>query len=190
MKNFRKINNLEKKIILDSIFKISSKILALFKKIESELFISLNGSDPKKNYPSVFLIQENLVQIIQNFTPQINLCSAGLYFGFIKKNQFYLSLEGTEFLDDLGIFSEKYKILVNDRGEKSLFYGNQVLKKFIFKIPKNLKKNDFLLIKNKENELIALGRAQLDYQSIKYLNSKEVVALNLIDKGTYLRTSQ
>ena len=61
----------------------------------------------------------------------------GVYFGFIKKNQFLLSLEGAEFLNKLNMFQY---LFVNDDGEKSVLYGNHIMKKFFNKRPKFLKR--------------------------------------------------
>ena len=65
-----------------------------------------------------------------------------------------------------------------------------IIKDFISKIPENLKKNKFLLIFNTSNELLSIAQSQIDKEQYLNLKSYELVALNLIDKGYYLRIKQ
>lgn len=191
-REFQKINENEKKIIEGSISKISPKISMFLKKLQQHFYISFKNLDSKKDYPTIHLVPSNLTEIMNTVTPMLNanIISAGLYFGFIKNNQFFLSLEGAEYLFKEGVFLENNLMQVNEDGEKSILYGNNVLKTMIAKISPSVKKNDFLLVFNQKSELIAIARSQLDYFSIENLNPKAIVALNLIDKGYYLRKKQ
>lgn len=190
--NFRKINENELQIIEVSLSKISPKISIFLKKVQYHFYISFKNTDSIKEYPTIYLIPSNLTKIMNMVTPILNasINSAGLYFGFIKKNQFFLSLEGTEYLFKEGAYLDNNLIQVNEDGEKSILYGNNVLKTMIAKISPSVKKNDFLLVFNQKSELIAIARSQLDCFSIENLNPKAIVALNLIDKGYYLRKKQ
>ena len=116
--------------------------------------------------------------------------SVGIFFGFIKKSIFFLSLEGAEFLYENKIFSESQQLILNKKGEKSFLYGNNISKKMVDKIPKNLKNRDFLLVLNDVNEILGIGRSQCDHQIIQTLNSEDTIAINLSDKGYYLRKNQ
>ena len=189
-KNFRIINETEKKIISESILKIEPKILSLLNEIEFKLFISFNQLFLDSNYPIIYLIQNDIINIIDNVSSEISLISAGIYFGFIKKSKFFLSLEGAEFLYQMKVFSDSNYIFVNDKGERAILYGNKIIKDFISKIPENLKKNKFLLIFNTSNELLSIAQSQIDKEQYLNLKSYELVALNLIDKGYYLRIKQ
>lgn len=190
IKNFRAINETEKKIVHNSISKISQKILLFLKKTENQLFISLDASNSKIKYPFMYLVPKNLTKFIYKINPGINIHSAGLYFGFIKKNIFFLSLEGAEYLFEKGYLTEGSRIFATEKGEKSILYGNKILKKMISKIPSTLRKNEFLFIFNRKKELIAIARSQVDYLTCQDLKPKEVIAQNLIDKGYYLRKKQ
>ncbi|MFX1340161.1 MAG: hypothetical protein ACFFDK_16235 [Promethearchaeota archaeon] len=101
-----------------------------------------------------------------------------------------MSLEGVEFLYQMNVFSEKNYIIVNDKGEKAVLYGNRITKEIISKIPENLKKSEFLLILNQSNELISVAQSQVDKDRYSTLKINDLVALNLIDKGYYLRIKQ
>ncbi|MHA1491221.1 MAG: hypothetical protein ACTSRI_16425 [Promethearchaeota archaeon] len=190
IKNFRAINKIEKKIVHDSIMKISLKILLFLKKNENQLFISLDSSNSKNNPPFIYLVPKNLTKFINKINPRINIRSAGLYFGFIKKNIFFLSLEGAEYLFEKGYLTKDSQIFATEKGEKSILYGNKILKKMISKIPSTLRKNEFLFIFNQKKELIAIARSKVDYLTCQDLKPKEVIALNLNDKGYFLRKEQ
>jgi len=60
----------------------------------------------------------------------------------------------------------------------------------IIKIPSNLEKKEFLLVFNRLNELIAIAQAQIGYKTSQNLNTSDLIALNLNDKGYYLRRKQ
>ncbi len=133
---------------------------------------------------------KNLAKVINNLELKAYIISAGINFGFIKRNRFLLSLEGAEFLLNLNLFTRSHQLYINELGEKSILYGNKVLKNMIALVNHNLKKNDFLLVFNQKKELIALAKSQVDYNRIKILDSDEFIAINLIDKGYYLRIKQ
>jgi len=189
-KKFREINETEKGIITDSVLKISTKILSVLKKIDYKIYIALVNKTSKNNYPSIFLIPNNLTKNLVKFQQEISIITAGLYFGFIKKGEFYLSLEGAEFLHKSGCFSKNQELYVNRSGEKSILYGNRISKSMIAKIPTGLQKNAFLLVFNLTNELIAIAKSQVNYVTYENLNLKDPIAINLVDKGYYLRKKQ
>jgi len=189
-KKFREINETENGIITDSVLKISTKILSVLKKIDYKIFIALVNKTSKNNYPSIFLIPNNLTKNLVKFQQDISVNSVGLYFGFIKKGEFYLSLEGAEFLHKSGCFSKNQELYVNRNGEKSILYGNRISKSMIEKIPTGLQKNAFLLVFNLTNELIAIAKSQVNYVTYENLNLKDPIAINLVDKGYYLRKRQ
>ena len=189
-KKFRKVNETENAIITDSVLKISTTISSVLKKIDYKIYVKLYNKISKNNYPFIFLIPNNLTKDLVNFQQEISVISAGLYFGFIKKGEFYLSLEGAEFLLMLGCFSKQQKIYVNEDGEKAILYGNRILKRNIAEITTELKKGVFLLVFNLEKELIAIAKSQVNYPIYKNLNPNEMVAINLVDKGYYLRKRQ
>ncbi|MFX0081921.1 MAG: hypothetical protein ACFE94_09230 [Candidatus Hodarchaeota archaeon] len=187
---FREINEIEKKIIFTTLSNISPKILTLIDNLEKDLFISTYELSIDDNFPSIYLISNEQHKLIKDFDNKPRICSAGLYFGFIKKGIFYLSLEGAEFLNKLNLFSEFQTIRVNEKGEKSILYGNNILKSMIVEIPINLKERDFLLIFNILNEIIAIAQSRVKNQNVQKLMQKEIIAMNLSDKGYYLRKKQ
>ena len=190
LKNFRIVNKTEKNIIINSLSDISTNTLTIFEKNDYILFIELSDKGLKNNFPIIFLVPTYLNKTIDKLGEKESIVSAGIYFGFIKKNQFRLSLEGAEFLLNLNLFPENHLAIVDNEGEKAILYGNHLLGKMIIKISNEVKKNDFLLVFNHSNELICIARSQVDFEEFKNLKANEIVAFNLIDKGYYLRKKQ
>ncbi|MBY8983914.1 MAG: hypothetical protein KGD65_02490 [Candidatus Lokiarchaeota archaeon] len=190
LENFRQITSFEKQIILRSLSTISSKILQNLDEQQYFLFISFNEKEIKNNYPMIFLLTAVQKKSLDLINDKNIVHSVGQYFGFIKKDSFFLSLEGAEFLFKNGIFSEFHQLLLNKKGEKSFLYGNNISKIMIHKIPQEFKKKDFLLVLNDLNEVIGISQSQCDHQIIHSLNSKDTIAINLSDKGIYLRKTQ
>jgi ribosome biogenesis protein Nip4 len=190
IKNFRKINEKEKKIIINSLREISPKLLSTFKEFEFNIYFSLIELKKFNKFPEIFLILGENNKIIKN--PEIKniTCSAGLFLGYIKKGKFFVSLESVEFLYKKGKFSAFNQLYVNSKGEKAVLYGNDITKNMILKMPSNFKKNDFMIIFNASKEIIAIAKAQVNYDNIKNLKSKSKIAYNLVDKGYYLRKKQ
>jgi len=190
LENFRQINSFEKKIILRSLSTDSSKILQTLDDLHYFLYISFQQKETKNNYPVVFLITMDQKKYLDLINVKNLVYSVGLYFGFIKRSVFFLSLEGSEFLYENEILSESHHLSLNKKGEKSILYGNDILKENVIIFSPNLRKDDFLVIKNTQNEIIAIAKSLINKQDLKILNPRDKIALNLVDKGYYLRKSQ
>ena len=189
-KNFRPINNYEKNIVTTSLSQISLKFISLLDEKFYNLYIQLKSPIIKGNQLPIYLIQpkqNNLKQLIQ-LTSHIS--SIGLYFGFIKKGFFFLSLEGAEFLYRNKYILEKNQIIVKIQGEKSILYGNNILKKMLANFSLELEINDQVIVLNELKEIIAIGIIKVDGNDFYNLKSDDLIAVNLIDKGYYLRKNQ
>ena len=190
LKTFRLVNKIETSMIYEFLIKLSPNILPFFEKKDYRLYISLNELEAESKFPSIFLISENQGILLEKVLKAVIVSSAGNYFGFIKKGNFFLSLEGLEFLFKSNLFSNLKRINVSDKGEKSILYGNNIQKNMIIKIPINTKQKDILVVLNKFDEVIAIAQSKHDHQSIQQLKPKELIAINLNDKGYYLRRNQ
>ena len=189
LNTFRLVNEIETTMIYDSIIKLDPKILPFFDNSDNRLYISLNELEVKGKFPSIFLISKNQLKLLWTLKND-KITSAGIYFGFIKKGNFYISLEGAEFLYNNNLFSDLKRIRLNDKGEQSILYGNNILKTMIHDISSSLKQNEILLVFNRNDEIIALAQSKYNYQNIQKLKPKELIAINLNDKGYYLRRNQ
>ena len=187
---FRNINNIEKDLIATSFNIISAKLSPVFDKIKSLLYISINISTSEKAYPSIYLITNEQQKIIDESNIIYGIYTAGLYFGLIKRGIFYFSIEGAEYLYKSGIYTDFKQLILNESGEKSFLYGNNILKKMVTKSPTNLKEKDFLIILNKFDEIIGLGLSRTNNEKMVHLKPKNIIAINLSDKGQYLRITQ
>ncbi|MFW9988745.1 MAG: hypothetical protein ACFFC3_08835, partial [Candidatus Odinarchaeota archaeon] len=187
--NFRKINKIEREIIINSFSKIIPKSLKIIDDLKNRLYISIENLKYKTNFPNIYLLSKTQINSLKILESN-KIISAGLFFGFIKKGNFYLSLESAEFLYFNNIISVFKKAQVNDKGEKSILYGNNLLKKMIYSFPDSFEQNDILLIFNKNEEILALAQSKIDYKYGQEDQSNELIAKNLIDKGFYLRKNQ
>lgn len=187
---FRRINTIETKFIINSIKTISTELLPIFDSLKELLYILINNSTIEKDYPSIYLITDKLQKILNNVNFLNRIYEAGLYFGFIKRGEFYFSIEGVEYLYKNGIFTKFKLVNLNANGEKSFLYGNSILKKMVRKSPDTLEKEDFLLILNSFNEIIGLGISRVNNEILLNLKPSDVFAINIKDKGEYLRRRQ
>ena len=189
MNTFRLINNIEKSIVDDTLLKISSEILSFLKK-DFRFYIYINDEQVRSKYPLIYLVSRDNSNFLEEKLKYENITTAGIYFGFIKKGFFHLGLEGVEFLDNHNILPKSRKITISEKGEKSILYGNDILKSVITTIPPVLEKNNILAVYNQKNEIIAIARATISVNSFQNLNLNQKVAQNLVDKGYYLRKKQ
>jgi len=188
--HFRQINEIEKEVISKSLSNISPNYLQILKRSKKKLYISIIESNLKTEYPTIYLVSDEFLKIINLSAFENKIYSAGLYVGFIKKGKFYLSLEGAEFLYSQGILSDLKRIDLNEEGEKSVLYGNNILKNMVVKAPSNLQKGDFLLIFNNLNEILAIAQSKVSNKVLQNLKPNDIIATNLCDKGIYLRKKQ
>jgi ribosome biogenesis protein Nip4 len=188
--SFRVINNTEKTLIRKSVSKISSNVLPFLDSLKDVLYISFNQKSSGNLNPKIFLLNQKHKSLVEEIEDKDLINEAGLYIGFIKKGNFLISLEFLEYLYKNHNVSDLKRFWTNIRGEKSVLYGNNIRKEMVDKIPEDLKRDDFVLIFNQLNEIIAFCRSKVNRDEIYDLKPKEVIAINLIDKGKYLRRKQ
>ena len=190
MNTFRLINKIEKSIINNSLLKFSSEVLSYFKKKDYRFYIFINDEQTKNKFPLIYLVPYEISNFLEEKLKNENINTAGIYFGFIKKGIFHLSLEGAEFFLNKNIIPNQFILIVTNKGEKAILYGNPIIKKMVFNIPSDLQKKAILLVLNESRKLIALARSEINYSNYNLLNQEDLVAKNLIDKGYYLRKKQ
>ena len=185
--SFRQINNIELQIIITSFIKISAKFLAILDNLKTKLYTSIKHSTNRTNYLSIYLITDEQQNLLNEINIRNKIYATGVFFGLIKRGVFLLSIEGAEFLYVSNIFPDFKKLILNENGEKSTLYGNNILKKMVVYSPIDLKKTDFLLLLNENDEILGLGFSQTNNEQILNLKPSDLIALNLSDKGYYLR---
>ena len=182
----RPINLTEKEIIQNSLNKLDPNLFSN----EYRIYICFNPIWKNQNFPSIYLVTQQQHDFMKTLGDYSDIYSAGLYMGFIKEGNFLISLEFLEFLKQQGFSIGVKIIIVNESGERSVLYGNNITKEMIFSYSKDLKKNDDVIILNQNNELLAFGKYSPDKEDILSLNAKGNVAINIVDKGNYLRKKQ
>jgi len=192
---FRIINEKEIQMITKSLSDLSPKIIEILRKSDYKLFISLEYTKKKNDYPRLFLIHTtSWAPIIRNLDKTVTINSGGIYFGVIKRGNVLISLEGAEFLYKNGYTSEERHIYLSEDAEKSILYGNDLLKKNMVedaeKLPKTFKKNSLYLVINASSEVISLVKFLVNNSEFQDRKPNERIAINLIDKGYYLRKKQ
>ncbi len=185
--SFRQINNIELQIIITSFIKISAKFLDILDNLKSKLYTSIKSSTNTKNYLSIHLLTNEQQNLLNEINVRNKIYATGVFFGLIKKGEFLISIEGVEFLYISNHFTDFKKLILNVSGEKSILYGNNILKKMVIKHPTDLKKKDFLLVLNEFHEIIGLGLSQASSELSLSLKPNDIFALNVSDKGQYLR---
>ena len=187
LKNFRALKNSEFELIEAALVQISPKIVSYFQERRSLLYVSIFGN---KDGNLIYLITEEVNNVLKRFQQTVHIISAGIYLGFIIRGKFFLSLEGAEILLKEELVPEQRFIKVNKEGEKAILYGNQIEKRMILDSSSNLKKNSLILIFNQLNELIALGNVVVELENFEIFNERDILIKNLVDKGYYLRRKQ
>ncbi len=189
---FKRASDSELKIVKKGLSKISLKSLSFLEQNHYAVFISSIKSKNKVSSDNVFLVSKEMLDLLL-VIPKIAIDrgkSGGIYFGFLERNQFFISIEGAEFLYMSDCFSEDNFVYLTEQGEKSALYGNPIIKKMIFKVPDTLKERTFLLVFNRLKELLTIAVSRVNYSQINGLVPDGLIALNLVDKGYYLREKQ
>ncbi|MFX0009007.1 MAG: hypothetical protein ACFE9R_01725 [Candidatus Hermodarchaeota archaeon] len=190
LEQFRLINQFELNIIDSSISKLNPKLHDFLIQNFNKIYVSLADLSSKVNYPSIFLISDELQSSINHLKYNRDLIAAGLYLGFLRKSEFYLSLEGADYFYHNGLIPKNRLIIINNKGEKSTLYGNNITKEMVIQFPENIQIGDVYLIINELNEFLAISIAKVDSTTLPILKPKDVIAQNLVDKGIYLREKQ
>jgi ribosome biogenesis protein Nip4 len=193
MKDFEKIrsiNQIETEIIKDSFLTISSNFASLLEDVRNNLYVIFKEKKDYNNFPKIYLLPKELQELLNNPKLKSSISSGGLYFGFIKKGKFYFSIEGAEFLFKSNLIATDLQLNVNWDGEKSILYGNNISKNMLLKESYNFKIKDILIMLNEEQEIIAISKAVVEGNQVQNLEPEELIAINLSDKGTYLREKQ
>lgn len=187
---FREATPYEKDRIIQGLESISATIRQYIQGRQDQFFISLPKTNTEIQFPQVFFVPEQLIVLVNKTLCMEEIKEAGIYFGFIKRGDFRLSIEGAEFLKDLQIINENDIIYVNEKGTKAILYGNKIKREMIKTFPKDLAKNRLYFVFNRYKELIAIGLSLIGQKEIGDMENKEDIAVNLIDKGYYLREEQ
>ncbi|MCP4761282.1 MAG: hypothetical protein GY870_05840 [archaeon] len=131
---------------------------------------------------TVFLVRHQDAKFLNNIKDKRAIEHSGIFFGYIKKGDFQLSLEGAEFLIlevNNRVDIKLKKITLNEAGAKSFLYGNSLKPFFFAKSPELLNKKDLIFVNNPNEVFIGIG--------FIFKRDENVELRNLVDYGYYLR---
>ena len=187
---FRKLNKNEKKIVKDSLHNISDKIWEYFLEEQYEIYIKISESKKNKTSLELFLVPQQLEPEINKIKNLTTINFTGIPLGFIKNKRLFLSLETAELLFNLHKIDPRIILILNENGEKSVLYGNPIKKSMILEISSEVQANRIVFLINKNQEFLGLGLSKINYEDYRQFENEDEIALNLVDKGSYLRKDQ
>jgi ribosome biogenesis protein Nip4 len=156
-------------------------------------------SKPGKPHTNIFLVRHEDVRFIKGLKESIGkfIEHTGIFFGFIKKGEFMLGLEGAEFLifdvDSKNNLNLK-KVILDDSATKSFLYGNHVKPESFLQKPKILNKKDLVFVFDSRNSFLGIGfifkwgkTSKSGAVDVEFAQDVNIELRNLIDYGYYIR---
>lgn len=187
---FRKANENEKKIVKNSLNNISNKIWEYILKEKYEIYIRISESKQNKTSFELFLIPQQIEPVTNKIKNLATIKFSGIPLGFIKNKRLYLSLEAAELFFNLHKIDSRNLLILNENGEKSVLYGNPIKKGMILEISSEIQVNNIIFLIDKNQEFLGLGLSKINYEDYRQFENEDEIALNLVDKGSYLRKDQ
>lgn len=118
------------------------------------------------------------------FEKKISPYSIGANFGEIKDDKIELGLFGLQLI---GKKSEK-TVIITPEAEQAFLYRKDIYYDSIVDINEELKKDNKVIVKNKEGDILGIGKVSIESISEKAKKIGNVIAIrNLMDLGWYLR---
>ena len=167
---------------------------------ESEIVLkridSLLGEDVGKNVTNkmeiviargkrteLFLVPDKVMDAFRCTQGKRNPYCLGIYLGDLKNNELLLSIEGVSLCSPF----TRNKVKVTDNGEQAVLYGRNLTRALIDYFSTSISKGDKVVIVNKLDETLALGKALLDNDRFRDVDKTKYVVENIVDRGWYLR---
>ena len=143
----------------------------------------------------IFLVRHEDVKFLKDIKTELGkfIEHSGIYFGFIKEEEFKISLEGSEFLwMDVAPRRELNlkKITVTEAAAKGFLYGNNIQPNSFLKSPEILNRKDLVFVFDPLSRFLGIGYIFKKYAPKKTRKTIEPPAIelrNLIDYGYYIR---
>jgi ribosome biogenesis protein Nip4 len=127
----------------------------------------------------VCLVTDGLEKAVQMMDPFI----AGLAIGELKK-QFMPSIAGADLFARYGK-RNKFYIVVNEKAEKLVLYGRDILGESMVEASEVLHQNELVIVLNTRFEAIGIGRTRFAGRML--FDKGRVTVTNIADAGYYLR---
>lgn len=189
-KQFQSLNNIEREILNTDLKNFSISVENIINSTNFKFTIHFPINNQKEAYPEIFLVPNDLNYLLESLTKTKIPNSAGIYFGFIKKGKFLLSLEGLELLNDQNLLSKDHYLIIDKKGEQAILYGNDIRKNMVKSYPLTFKTDHLVAVLNVHKELLCIAKPIINFNEWNLFQRKKRIAINLIDKGYYLRSAQ
>jgi 60S ribosome subunit biogenesis protein NIP7 len=140
----------------------------------------LQKDDTKKKIV-VCLANEKIEELLM--AGMISPYSLGLAIGELRK-EFIPSIAGADLFARYGK-RNKFYIVLNEKAEKLVLYGRDIMGESILEASDALAENELVILLNTSHEAIAIGRTRFSGNSL--LQKGRVTVTTLADAGYYLR---
>jgi ribosome biogenesis protein Nip4 len=131
----------------------------------------------------IFLAPSEIMSVFRRTQAKRNPYCLGVYLGDITNDDFLLSIEGAT----LCTKHTKRRVRVTDKGEQVVLYGRDLTRALVGHFPPFINKGEKVVVINKLDETLALGKALVDGNRYIDVDEKELVVENILDRGWYLR---
>lgn len=132
---------------------------------------------------SFYLIPMGWMSSIEDIGVDFDMHSLGIRMGDLKDGKFRLSLQ---ILDALAKITDR-RLVVSRQGAESFTYSRSILKESVLKLGTHLKRDQRVIVVNKDGEVLGLAALSVDGNKLKRLARDRLVGKNLVDIGAYLR---
>lgn len=152
----------------------------------------------RANDAHVFFVPHENVNFISSVEKSSDIAHAGTYFGFIEKKEFFLSLEGAEFIKDIEERENNMDlkfIKISSQGARSFLYGNDIPLRYVIKKPQELNRKQIVFIVDESDRFLGIAYIFIPYESpserqkrgTRRYTAPKMQIRNLIDYGYYIR---
>ena len=173
---FRQINEMEKKAIQNELnYWLSSNEIE--RMLRDYSFTIAEGK-----WKEILISNVEVAEIL--FEKGISPYSIGANFGEFKEDSIELGLFGLQLIGE----KTNKTVVITPEAEQAFLYRKDIYFESIVEINDSLKKDDKVIVRNKEGDVLGVGKISLDLQNKKMKKQGNIVAIrNLMDLGWYLR---
>ena len=132
---------------------------------------------------SFYLVPMEWMTKLEDIGSNFEIHSLGTRMGDLKDGRFRLSLQ---ILDALAKVTDRI-LKVSRQGAESFTYSRSILKESVIKLGSHLKRDQRVIVVNKDGEVLGLAALSVDGNKLKRLAKDRLVGKNLVDIGAYLR---
>jgi len=137
--------------------------------------------DGNKKKGIVYLVSSKVEEAAAHLNSSYSI---GLAIGKLGKRDFIPSIAGADLFARYGKRNQFY-IIISEKGEKLALYGRDIMGESIIEASGNLPENELVIVVNRSDEAIALGRTRFSGRLL--LQRGRVTVSTITDAGFYLR---